>query len=118
MRDAIANEAEGIAANTDRAASRDGRVERLTSEIADIDQRVKRAARAPETGCGAGRLRADRAEPAFFWSFAILLTLVEFFANFPVFRLLLPLKPALAKAAQVVAENSATANGGPASRCS
>ena len=42
----------------------------------------------------------------FFWFFAIALTLVEFFANFPVFRLLLPMKPALAKAAEDAAQDA------------
>ncbi len=42
----------------------------------------------------------------FFWFFAVALTLVEFFANFPVFRLLLPLKPALAKAAEDAAQDA------------
>ena len=46
----------------------------------------------------------------FFWFFAIALTVVEFFANFPVFRLLLPLKPALAKAAEDAAQDTISAD--------
>jgi hypothetical protein len=42
----------------------------------------------------------------FFWFFAVALTVVEFFANFPVFRLLLPMKPALAKAAEDAAQDA------------
>lgn len=43
-----------------------------------------------------------------FWPMAFLLVCVEFAANFPVFRLLLPLDSALANAAQEAAENIRT----------
>lgn len=108
MRDAIAKEAEGIAANTTSMQTATGRIERLTTEIADIDQRVNDLRAHPKEDAGPVGFTPIVTSRTFFWTFAILLTLVEFFANFPVFRLLLPLKPALAKAAQVVAENSAT----------
>ena len=108
MRDAIAKEAEGIAANTTSMQTATGRIERLTTEIADIDQRVNELRAHPKEDAGPVGFMPIVPSRTFFWAFAILLTLVEFFANFPVFRLLLPLKPALAKAAQVVAENSAT----------
>jgi hypothetical protein len=108
MRDAIAKEAEGIATNTTAMQAATGRIERLTAEIADIDQRVNELRAHPKEDAGPVGFAPIVPSRTFFWSFAILLTLVEFFANFPVFRLLLPLKPALAKAAQVVAENAAT----------
>jgi hypothetical protein len=108
MRDAIAKEAEAIAANTAALAATTGRIERLTSEIADIDQRVSELAAVPKENAGPVGFTPILPSRVFFWTFAVLLTLVEFFANFPVFRLLLPMKPALAKAAQVVEENAAT----------
>jgi hypothetical protein len=108
MRDAIAKDAEAVAANTTAMESATAHIERLTTEIADIDDRVKELRTHPSADAGPVGFAPIVPSRTFFWSFAILLTLVEFFANFPVFRLLLPLKPALAKAAQVVAENSAT----------
>ena len=44
-------------------------------------------------------------KPWVFWLTAVVLVLVEFFANFPVFRLLLPMSTALAKAARTAADN-------------
>jgi len=108
MRDAIAKEAETVAANNASLAATTGRIERLTTEIADIDQRVNELRAIPKEDAGPVGFSPIVPGRVFFWTFAVLLTLVEFFANFPVFRLLLPMKPALAKAAQVVAENSAT----------
>lgn len=108
MRDAIAREAEGIAVNTAALDAATGRIERLTGEIADIDQRVHELRAIPKADAGPVGFAPIVPSRMFFWTFAVLLTLVEFFANFPVFRLLLPMKPALAKAAQVVAENAAT----------
>jgi hypothetical protein len=107
MRDAIAHEAEGIAANTAALQAATGRIERLTSEMADIDQRVNDLRAIPKEDAGPVGFTPIMPSRVFFWTFAVLLTLVEFFANFPVFRLLLPMKPALAKAAQLVAEDSA-----------
>lgn len=108
MRDAIAKEAEGIATNTAAMQAATGRVERLTSEIADIDERVNELRTTRREDAGPVGFEPIMPSRTFFWAFAIMVTLVEFFANFPVFRLLLPMKPALAKAAQAVAENAAT----------
>ena len=108
MRDAIAKEAETIATNTAALQATTGRIERLTVEIADIDQRVTELRAISKADAGPVGFAPIVPSRPFFWSFAILLTLVEFFANFPVFRLLLPMKPALAKATQAVAENAAT----------
>jgi hypothetical protein len=40
-----------------------------------------------------------------FWPFAVVLALVEFFANFPIFRLMLPMSRALSTVAQRTADN-------------
>ena len=75
--------------------------------------------RRPSSGSSAPRRKRTRRRSAssqsfraglFFWFFAIALTIVEFFANFPVFRLLLPLKSALAKAAEDAAQDTISAD--------
>jgi hypothetical protein len=110
MRDRIAREAEAIGAKLVELRGSTTRIERLQSEIAGIDARVQ--ALRTETKELAAPVGFDPIFPSwlFFWFFAIALTVVEFFANFPVFRLLLPLKPALAKAAEDAAQNSVSAD--------
>ncbi|MGH7617322.1 MAG: hypothetical protein ACREPM_08855 [Gemmatimonadaceae bacterium] len=110
MRDRIAREAQSLGDRLVELRASTTRIERLESEISGIDSRVQ-------------QLRADTKENAapvgfepimpgrlFFWFFAVALTVVEFFANFPVFRLLLPLKPALAKAAEDAAQDAISAD--------
>jgi len=110
MRDRIAREAESIGARVGELRASTTRIVRLESEIACIDGRVQ-ALRA-ETKEDAARIGFEPIFPGwlFFWFFAIALTLVEFFANFPVFRLLLPMKPALAKAAEDAAQDAVSAD--------
>ena len=110
MRDRIAREAESIGAKLVELRGSTTRIERLESEIAGIDARVQQLRL--ETKENAAPVGFDPIIPGwlFFWFFAIALTVVEFFANFPVFRLLLPLKPALAKAAEDAAQNSISAD--------
>ena len=110
MRDRIAREAESIGDRLVELRGSTTRVERLESEIAGIDRRVQELqAHAKENAAPVGF------EPIFpgwlfFWFFAVALTVVEFFANFPVFRLLLPLKPALAKAAEDAVQDAISAD--------
>ncbi len=110
MRDRIAREAESIGAKLVELRGSTTRLERLESEIAGIDSRVQELR--AETKENAAPVGFEPIVPSwlFFWFFAIALTVVEFFANFPVFRLLLPLKPALAKAAEDAAQNSISAD--------
>ena len=109
-RDRIAREAESIGDTLVALRSSTTRIERLESEIADIDRRVQHLR--GETKETTVRVGFEPIFPSwtFFWFFAIALTVVEFFANFPVFRLLLPLKPALAKAAEDAAQDSISAD--------
>ncbi|HEY2164322.1 MAG TPA: hypothetical protein VGH04_10040 [Gemmatimonadaceae bacterium] len=110
MRDRIAREAESIGDRLVELRASTTRIERLESEIAGIDRRVQ-VLRA-ETREDAARVGFEPIVPGwlFFWSFAVALTMVEFFANFPVFRLLLPMKPALAKAAEDAAQDAISAD--------
>ncbi len=110
MRDRIAHEAESIGHKLVELRASTTRIERLESEIAGIDRRVQ-VLRA-ETKEDAARVGFEPIFPSwlFFWFFAIALTVVEFFANFPVLRLLLPMKPALAKAAEDAAQDAISAD--------
>lgn len=110
MRDRIAREAQSIGGYLGELRASTTRIERLESEIAGVDRRVHdlRA----ESKEDAARIGFEPIFPSwlFFWFFAIALTMVEFFANFPVFRLLLPMKPALAKAAEDAAQDAISAD--------
>lgn len=110
MRDRIAREAQSIGDKLVELRASTTRMERLESEIAGIDARVQELR--VETKENASPVGFEPIFPGwlFFWFFAIALTVVEFFANFPVFRLLLPLKPALAKAAEDAAQDSISAD--------
>ena len=106
MRDRIAREAESIGDKLVELRASTTRIERLEGEIAGVDRRVQDLRL--EAKEAAARVGFDPIFPGwlFFWFFAIALTVVEFFANFPVFRLLLPMKPALAKAAEDAAQDA------------
>ena len=110
MRDRIAREAESIGDRLVELRASTTRVERLESEIAGVDRRVQELR--TEAKEAAARVGFEPIFPSwlFFWFFAIALTVVEFFANFPVFRLLLPMKPALAKAAEDAAQDAISAD--------
>ncbi len=110
MRDRIAREAESLGARLVELRASTTRIERLESEIAGIDRRVQELR--TETKEDAARVGFEPIFPgwSFFWFFAVALTMVEFFANFPVFRLLLPMKPALAKAAEDAAQDAVSAD--------
>jgi hypothetical protein len=110
MRDRIAREAEWLGGYLVELRASTTRIERLESEIAGIDRRVQ--ALRDETKEDAARVGFEPIVSSwlFFWSFAVALTLVEFFANFPVFRLLLPMKPVLAKAAEDAAQDAVSAD--------
>src|SRR5262249_6045985 len=110
MRDRIAREAGSIGDRLVELRATTTRIDRLETEIAGIDRRVQELqAQTRESAAPVGFEPILRGW-LFFWFFAIALTCVEFFANFPVFRLLLPLKPALAKAAEDAAQDAISAD--------
>lgn len=104
MQDAIEDGSQrvGDAVATIRGAV--GRLEAIQGESTELRTRI-------------GRLKADAERDVrpvrydqiigggIFWFAAVFLALVEFFANFPVLRLLLPMSTALAAAGQRAAEN-------------
>lgn len=105
MQDAIAKEVEKIGEGVAEVRSSASRLEVIRSETRALDDQIaeiRDAATRTKEEIGFDPLFGGR---GLFWSFAILLTLVEFSANFPVFRLLLPMDAALAEAAQQAAES-------------
>ncbi len=110
MRDRIAREAESIGDRLLELRGATTRIERLESEIAGVDRRVQTLR--TESSEAAAQVGFEPIFPSwsFFWFFAVALTVVEFFANFPVFRLLLPMKPALAKAAEDAVQDAISAD--------
>lgn len=105
MKDAIATEAEGIGNDLARLHAATGRLHELRDSTRAID--LETAALAKKEGeehppLGFEPLIRNR---LFFPVLAFLLIAVEFLANFPLFRLLLPLHSALAGAAMEAAAN-------------
>lgn len=105
MKDAIATEAEGIGndlahlhAATDRLHELRDRTHAIDGEVAVL---VKKEGE-EHPPLGFEPLIRNR---LFFPTLAVLLVAVEFLANFPLFRLLLPLHSALAGAANEAAQN-------------
>lgn len=105
MRDAINAEAEYIGGETSRLESASDRLGALRDMARRTDEEVTdltRREHEEHPPIGFEPLVTNR---LFFPVLAILLIAVEFFANFPLFRLLLPLHSALAAAANEAALN-------------
>jgi hypothetical protein len=105
MRDAIAAEAERIGMDVSRLQATTDRLVHLhdanvaaTAELAELDR--KDGEERPPLG-----FEPMVRNRMFFPSLAVILVAVEFLANFPLFRLLLPLHTAMAGAAQDAATN-------------
>ena len=105
VKDAIAAEAEGIGDNLARLHAATGRLRALRDSTRSIDEEVTALVRKEgeeHPPLGFEPLIRNR---LFFPVLAFLLVAVEFLANFPLFRLLLPLHSALAGAAMEAAAN-------------
>ena len=105
IKDAIATEAEGIGNDLARLQAATDRLQELRGSSRSIDEQVTTLVRKEgdeHPPLGFEPLIRNR---LFFPSLAILLVAVEFLANFPLFRLLLPLHSALAGAANEAAAN-------------
>jgi hypothetical protein len=100
MRDAINTEAEAIGKDTSELESAIDRLSELRDSARRADEEINYLAKKEHEEhppIGFEPLVSNR---LFFPLLAILLVAVEFFANFPLFRLLLPLHSALAAAAK------------------
>ena len=80
-------------------------LEAIRSESGDLKSRIVRLRAESERDAGRPVRYARFVSPAFFWAAATMLAVVEFFANFPVFRLMLPMSHTLTAAAQDAAGN-------------
>jgi hypothetical protein len=104
MQDAIAQGATVFGEHVITFGDRIGRLEAIAADLADREQRIERIKRESERDNRPARY--ERFVSAWlFWPVAVLLMAVEFAANFPVFRLLLPLEASLAKLSGTVADN-------------
>lgn len=109
MADAIARESESLGSQIGELQGATGRAQQIGAEIEGIDARVAELRVASsQTSFVPVVFQPIVDGRAFFWSFAIALTMVEFFANFPVFRLLLPMNAALARAAESAVEEASS----------
>ena len=105
MRDAIATEAEGIGSDLARLHATTDRLHELRDSTRSIDEQISTLTRKESEEHPPLGFEPMIANRAFFPLLAILLVAVEFLANFPLFRLLLPLHSALAGAANEAASN-------------
>ena len=110
MQDAIALEVRTIGERVGQVRNAAARLQAIHVETRDVDEKIEslRAVAASDNSqIGYEPLAGGR---VLFWSFAALLAAVEFAANFPVFRLLLPMNAAFATAAREAAEEIDTSS--------
>jgi len=105
MRDAIAAEAQDVAADAARLQSTADRLRELQDTTRNVDLEIADLVRKENEEHPPIGFEPIVRNPLFFWGMAMLLVAVEFLANFPLFRLLLPLHSALANAANEAAQN-------------
>ena len=104
MRDAVEDANRGLAEHVATLRGRIARLETMKHDLADREERIERIRTQLEQPMQP--VKYGRIFPAwFFWVGAALLALVEFVANFPVFRLMLPMNARLAEVAGHAAEN-------------
>jgi hypothetical protein len=105
MQDAIEDGSQAVGRQVAALRNAISRLDAIRGESADLSQRIVRLREEAERDA-VKPVRYERyVGPVTFWFGAAVLFLVEFFANFPVFRLLLPMSRALNTAAQSAAEN-------------
>jgi hypothetical protein len=103
MQDAIEESGRELADHVATLRAKVARLETVAHELADREQRIERLRR--ETEQDERPVRYAPMIPRWgFWAGAIALGAVEFMANFPVFRLMLPMNAALAKVASGIAD--------------
>lgn len=105
MQDAIEQGSQTLGEHVTILRTRVARLDTLGQELTEREGKIERIRKeidaAEPTPVGYARFISDRV----FWVCAILLVIVEFFANFPIIRLLLPLDAALEQAAANAAAN-------------
>lgn len=104
MQDAIAEAGEILGGHVATMRAGVARLQAIKLQIADRELRIERIRKQTEAEHRPVRYESLISGRAF-WCGAIALGAVEFMANFPVFRLLLPMNAALAKVAGGVADS-------------
>jgi hypothetical protein len=105
MQDAIEKSSQLLGEHVAILRTRVARLEVISHELAERGSKIEKI-RTEVAAAGADPVRYTAFVPNWvFWICAVLLAGVEFFANFPLFRLLLPMETALEKAAASAAEN-------------
>lgn len=105
MQDAIEEGSQAVGRHVATLRNALTRLAAIRSERGELDARLERLRVEAEQEAGKP-VRFDRYINGWlFWPGAIILATVEFFANFPVFRLMLPMSRSLATAAQAAAES-------------
>jgi hypothetical protein len=105
MKDAIATEAEGIGSQLASLQAATDRLHELRGSTRSLDEDMATLIRKESEEHPPLGFEPIVRNRLFFPSLAVLLVAVEFLANFPLFRLLLPLHSALANAANEAAQN-------------
>jgi hypothetical protein len=105
MQDAIESASQEVGRQVAVLRNSITQLEAIRSESGDLKARIVRLRVDSERDAGRPVRYGRFVSPAFFWAAATMLAVVEFFANFPVFRLMLPMSHSLSAAAQDAAGN-------------
>lgn len=105
MQDAIERASQQLGEHVGTVRARIARLQTLAHELAEREGKIEKIRRELEMAEAKPVRYAAFVSSVVFWAFAVPLAAVEFFANFPVFRLLLPLETSLEQAAASAAQN-------------
>jgi hypothetical protein len=105
MQDAIESASQEVGRQVAVLRNSITQLEAIRSESGDLKARIVRVRAESERDAGRPVRYGRFVSPGFFWAAAAMLAVVEFFANFPVFRLMLPMSHSLSAAAQDAAGN-------------
>lgn len=106
VRDAIELGSQAAAAEVARLRATIARIEGAHTDALEVNRELRELERASADDKTPVRYPSLMHGKFWFWAGAISLAMVEFFANFPVFRLLLPMNTALAAVARQAVENA------------
>jgi len=106
VRDAIELGSQSAAAEVGKLRATIARIEAAHTDVLEANRELRELERASVEDRTPVRYSSLMHGKFWFWAGAISLAAVEFFANFPVFRLLLPMNTALAEVARQAVENA------------
>lgn len=105
MQDAIEEGSQQVGEDVATLRATVARLDTLGQELAEREGKIEKIRREIDAAEPTPVRYSPSVSNGVFWTCAILLVLVEFFTNFPIFRLLLPLDTALEQAAANAAAN-------------